>query len=136
MKESRLFLLARSFIIVVASVTIVSIGIDALAPGNGSGTKYTVLASVQPARYLVVDSNLQIKQVISNTRQDVVPYVMMNSLDGNQLPYTDAVRSQFLALKPSLNFSKAGVVYARNTSNTFLGAAKNVLRDISTFIFG
>jgi len=135
MKETRLILLARNFIIIVLSVSVASVTISALSPQDTT-QGYAVLASVQPARYIVVDSNLQIKQIVSNTAQDVVPYVVMNSLDGNQIPYTSAVQSQFAQLKPSLSFSKAGTVYKRNTSNSILGAIKNILNNISTFIFG
>ena len=136
MKTSRYFLLLRTFGIVIASILISSVAISAVSPNATSSEGYVVLASVQPARYIVVDSNLQIKEVISNTAQDVIPYVVLDSLDGSQMPYTSSIQSQFASLKPSLSFAKAGVVYKRNTSGSLSGALKNTLGTIRKFIFG
>jgi len=136
MTARRILLLVRTFVIVAASVLVSSITINALSPTPHSPQGYVVLASVQPARYIVVDSNLQIKQIVSNTNQDVIPYVVLNSLDGNQIPYTTTIQNQFTHLKPSLSFAKAGTVYQRNTSNSLNGALKNALGSLRKFIFG
>ncbi len=136
MKENRWFLLLRTFVIVILSVLVSSMAISALTPTAKTGQGYVVLASVQPTRYIVVDSNLQIKQVVSNTAQDVMPYVVLNGLDGHQIPYTTSIQNQFANLKSSLSFAKAGVVYQRNTSNSLSGAAKNALSTLRRFIFG
>jgi|GEM_PF-1378882 len=125
----------RSLAIIVISVLAVSLTINALAPDEARNS-YVVLASVQPARYIIVNDNLQITKIVSNTAQDVVPYVVLNSLDGEQLPYTKSVQTQFLALKASISFVTAGVVYTRRSSNSFLGAAQSVLTAVRKFIFG
>lgn len=126
----------QTIVIVAIGVSIVSLSIEALAPYQGGAGSYTVLASVEPARYIVVDSNLQIKQIISNTGEDVVPYVTLNTLDGPQLPYTSSVRAQFLSLKHTVSFSRSGIVYTRRTSGSLKGAIQSVGDALRKFIFG
>jgi hypothetical protein len=126
----------RSFVIVVVSVMVVNFTIEALVPNTNSGPSYQVIASVEPTRYIVVDRNLQIKQIVSNTAEDVVPYVLLNSLDGKPLPYTNSIRTQFLALKSSVNFSKAGAVYTKQSSGTVGDAVHKVTETVRKFIFG
>ena len=134
--SARILVTLRTVAIVVVSVAVTSVTIHALQPDGSAGQSYGVLASVQPARYIVVDSNLQIIQIISNTRQDVIPYVVMNSLDGSQIPYTNAIQSEFANVKGSLSFTKAGVVYERNSSGSVRGALKNIWRAVRVFVFG
>lgn len=136
MKREHILLVVRTVAIVIVSVAVTSMAISALSPTSQPSQGYTVLASVQPARYIVVDSNLQIKQVISNTDQDVIPYVVLSSLDGAQLPYTASIQHEFAELKPSLSFAKAGTVYERNNAGSLRGAFKSVLSSIRKFILG
>lgn len=71
----------------------------------------TIIASVAPARYIVVDDTFTIRNIFSNTDQDVRPVVFLHSLDGEEMPYSDSVRRQYQDLKPTLNFSQPGKVY-------------------------
>lgn len=72
----------------------------------------TIIASVAPVRYIVVDDTFTIRSIFSNTDQDVRPVVFFRSLDGEELPYSDSVRIQYQSLKPTLDFSRPGQVYA------------------------
>jgi len=124
-------------IITVASVLIVSSVVSALVSSNNpqSGS-YVVLASVSPVRYIIIDSNFRITEVISNTSEDVIPTVLINSVNGSPAPYTDSIRTQFTKLSHTIDFSKAGIVYQRSTRNAFIQAIINIWDDIKNIVFG
>ncbi len=73
----------------------------------------TVTATVLPTRIIIVDKNLTIQKIISNTSEDVRPIVYLETADGEEIAYSESVRREYSFLKPSLNFSKAGIVYER-----------------------
>ena len=74
-------------------------------------TSVTIIASVFPARYIVVDDTFTIRSIFSNTDQDVRPAVFLSSLDGEEIPYAESIRKQYQTLKPNLNFSQPGKIY-------------------------
>lgn len=71
----------------------------------------TIIASILPVRYIVVDDTFTIMEILSNTDLDVRPVVFLHSLDGEEIPYSESVRKQYQDLKPTLNFSQPGKVY-------------------------
>ena len=108
-------------------ITLILVGgiMHALGTNNGDNV-YTVAAVVEPHRYIVTDNNLQIKEIISNTNQDVRPTVLLNSIDGQEVPYSDSIRQQYQFLKRFTNFSQAGVVYMRPHRNPVVQAVDNI----------
>ena len=66
---------------------------------------------VPPTRIIIVDKNLEILQIISNTRKEVEPTVRIESEKGPELPLTESVLGQYQKIKPTLNFSKMGIIY-------------------------
>ena len=54
-------------------------------PPTGSMQTVTVTAAVPPARIIVVDDNLKIKSIASNTKEDVNPKVVLNNIDGKEI---------------------------------------------------
>lgn len=82
-----------------------------------ASNQFVVMATVLPERIIVVDDNLNIQQIYSNTKQDVRPDVYQNRADGPEVPYSDSIRIQYENLKSSINFSKPGQVYQRPASS-------------------
>ena len=50
--------------------------------GSAGGSTITVMATIQPHRIIIVDKNLTIETILSNTAQDIRPIVFLESLDG------------------------------------------------------
>lgn len=102
-----------SFLLTVALCSLISIVVSdfIVRAGSLSDSTITVMATIQPQRIIVVDKNLTIKTILSNTSQDVRPIVFLESLDGKLLPYSESIIEQYSVLKPSLELSKPGVVY-------------------------
>ena len=78
------------------------------------GAKLTVVATINPTRIIVVNDDLQIIKVVSNTDQDIRPIVVRGSEDGPEVAYGDSIIQQYQDLKGSLDFSKPGVLYQKD----------------------
>ncbi len=76
--------------------------------------KINMTLVVVPSREIMVDKNLKIISVVSNTPTDVLPRVFLENEDGPELPFSDSIKNQYQSLKPSLNFLKIGYVYERS----------------------
>jgi hypothetical protein len=85
-----------------------------------------MVLSVEPKRTIIVDRNLQITTIISNTKEDVEPVVYLETAGGIDLPYTESIEGQYKALKPVLDFGKSGTIYQRDT-NVLLALLKTIL---------
>lgn len=94
--------------------------------GESKHNKLTVTVTVEPVRTILVNKNLRIVQIISNTTEDIEPIVFLDSQDGVQLPYTDGIRTQYLALKSVTNFNKPGIVYERD-DRIFISLYKTII---------
>lgn len=97
----------------ITLVTVVLANALILATETASNT-ITVVATVLPQRMIIVDENLTIQKVISNTAEEIRPVVVLGEVDGKEIPYSQSIVEQYQSLKPSLNFSKPGVVYQRD----------------------
>lgn len=62
-------------------------------------------------RIIIVDKNLNILQVISNTKKEIEPTVRPENEQGMEISMTDYVSEQYSKIKPFINFSKTGVVF-------------------------
>ena len=91
-----------------------------------SGGTIIVLATVAPQRSIVVDENLTILQVYSNTTKDIRPNVYLDNIDGEEVAYSDSILHQYQAIKKSINFEKPGLVYQK-PSGGLSGIVRNVV---------
>lgn len=90
-------------------------------------------AEVPHVRVIIVDTNFKILQIISNTKKDVEPTVRIGNEKGPVIPLTETVMAQYQETKPTLNFSKIGVVY--DSRNIILFGIKLPDAVNNTFIF-
>ncbi len=102
-----------SFLCTVLICTVLSIIgsnwlLHAATPSNST---LTIMATVRPQRIIIVDKNFVITKIMSNTNLDMRPLVLLQTTDGAEIPYSESIANQYLALKPTLDFSKPGIVY-------------------------
>lgn len=102
-------LLSTVLFLVIATVVVIA--------QPSANTSFVVMATVLPERSIVIDDDLNIQQIYSNTKQEVRPNVYQDKISGPQVAYSDSIRSQYDDLKSSLDFSQPGLVYQRPTSN-------------------
>lgn len=107
----------------LAFIIITSLFVAATPTSNDS---VTIVASVAPLRTVIVDNDLNIIKIYSNTMQNVRPQVYLGGLDGAEQPFSDSISRQYQSLKSSLDFSKPGLIYQRP-----LGAVGSILRSIA-----
>jgi len=88
----------------------------ALALGQSSGT-IVVTAIVPPARYLLVNRQATIIEILSNTPSNVTPMVYVNSLRGSPLILTSAIDQQYEAILATADIAHPGVIYVRQVPN-------------------
>lgn len=98
---------------IITLVTVILANALILATETASNS-ITVVATVLPQRMIIVDENLTIQKVISNTAEEIRPVVVLGEVDGKEIPYSQSIVEQYQSLKTSLNFSKPGVVYQRD----------------------
>lgn len=98
---------------VIRAITIVFIVSSVVLIVESQTQRMSVTVTVDPHRVIIVDKNFTILQIVSNTEEDVRPVVFLDSQDGEEIPYTDSIREQYLYLKPTLNFLQPGIVYDR-----------------------
>ncbi len=106
-------------IVVVISLLLILLSIIYIYRPVKAQHKLSFTAEVAEARMIIVDKKLNIVQIISNTRNEVVPTVRVENQKGNVIAMTDTVLTQYEALKPTLNFSKIGKVYDRDDIRIF-----------------
>lgn len=102
----------RAFTILATAIALVFLTSILLAPEAQAQT-ITVTAAVRPLRTIIVDKNLLIQKIVSNTSEDIRPMVVLAVADGEELPYSESIQKQYEFLKPSLDFSKPGIIYTR-----------------------
>ena len=101
--------------------------------GETKNQSLSITLSVEPVRTIIVDRNLQIVTIMSNTKEDVRPVVFLDTQDGAELPYTEGIAGQYNTLKPVVNFEKPGIVYQRDTRVT-LAVFKTTLNFIQKLL--
>jgi hypothetical protein len=84
-----------------------------LAAADVSATaQYSVTATVLPARVIIIDNHHQVTEVLSNTRQEVIPTVYLRTIaPANQQPLSSAIYNQYLSLVPNAKRAQSGVLY-------------------------
>lgn len=75
----------------------------------------TVSASVMPARYIIIDKDQVIQQIISNCACDVAPKVLFGDSGGKEVGYSSKISAQFKQIELANKLDKSGVVYSRPT---------------------
>jgi hypothetical protein len=76
--------------------------------------KLVIVVTIQPHRIVVVDDDLVITKIISNTAEDVRPIVVRGAEDGQEVSYSDSIQEQYQTLKSQIDFSQPGIVYVRD----------------------
>lgn len=95
---------------VMRGVITVFVSVLAFAP-SVSAASTVITAQVAPVRHVVVDSDGVIQEVVSNTAENVLPLVHLGSMDGTQIPLSDDVRQQYVAIISQLDMHRTGYVY-------------------------
>lgn len=95
---------------------------------SNTDSQIIVLATVLPERSIIVDSDLTIQKIYSNTLREVRPNVYQDTISGPIVAYTESIQEQYEELSHSIDYSKPGLVYVR-PSNQFT----SFLRTISNF---
>lgn len=80
---------------------------------QGTSQTIAVSAVVAPHVYLVVNDSGQITQIFNNSHRESEPSVLVGSLSGPVGQFSPAIISQYANLKPSLDFSKYGILYQK-----------------------
>lgn len=86
------------------------------------------LIQTDPQRVIIVNKNLTIIQVISNTKKDVKPMVRLENITGTELPYTLSIQEQFFWMKMYFSFSDSHIEYDQRTG--MIGLMINSITDI------
>lgn len=123
---------AKNFVIALFSALATIVFTNAIlfaAEEKATGT-LTITATVRPVRILVVNPDLTIQEIVSNTSLDVRPLVVANTMDGPELPYSEAIRQEYAFIKPGIDFSKPGIVY-RHEDRFFQAVIKRTARTLS-----
>lgn len=82
-----------------------------LAAPQSSGGNVIITAVIAPVRYILVDDNYRVQEIISNSRTDVTPVVYKDRLNTAPISLTPAIASQYAAIMAHVNASHPGVIY-------------------------
>lgn len=110
MTKSRRLAIYRFCLATVAFAVLATAIILAVGPSTNT---INIVASVLPERSIVVDRDLTIQKIYSNTSEDVRPSVYVSSIAGPPTVYSEAIAEQYQSLKSSLNFKQSGLIYER-----------------------
>src|SRR5258708_7252714 len=99
--------------LILSTIVFLLVATTIVIARSDSGAQFVVVASVLAERSIVIDQDLTIQQIYSNTKDDVRPNVYQDKIDGSAVAYSDSVRIQYESLKKSLDFSKPGLIYKR-----------------------
>lgn len=103
------YLVIGWLIIVFASYTL---GYNAQACADTPVNTVTLTATIRPAKYLIVDNNREIKEILSNTKENVVPTVYINSISpGNMIPLSNNIYDQYISIAACSSINNIGAVY-------------------------
>jgi len=92
-----------------------------------------VTITVDPVRIIIVNKNLTITKIMSNTKQDIRPIVYLENEDGVELPYSESIMREYFFIKPSLDFSRPGIVYERE-ERLFPALIKRMIRTFFSIV--
>ena len=68
-------------------------------------------AVVLPHRYVVLNSENQIQQILSNTPLDTPPMFTVGAIDGPQKIASPELLKYYYSIADNLDFSKPGIIY-------------------------
>lgn len=101
-KVLRIFIFLTFFLLVIFSIFIYF---------KKSSQKISEDFKIPSTRIIVVDKNLNILMVISNTKKEVEPTIRLENEKGMEISMTDYISERYSKIKPFINFSKTGVVF-------------------------
>ncbi|HUD05339.1 MAG TPA: hypothetical protein VMR18_00245 [Candidatus Saccharimonadales bacterium] len=107
----------------------------ALAQAQTSGT-IVVTAVIAPVRYVLIDNKGNIKEILSNTKENITPKVYINSLSSSQATLTIQVYQRYEAIIDKVNTKRTGIIYQNKNKNSIRTAQRliNFIRDESVLL--
>ena len=84
-----------------------------------------ITATVKPARYIVIDKHEIITQIISNTKDNVPPYVCLRICQGLVLTPTPFVSRQYQQIITRLHDHRIGILYQAKVEPNRVKMPKN-----------
>ena len=138
--------LSGLFVVVLLCVSFFLIalvrGSPALALGQSSGI-IVVTAVVPLARYILVNHQATVIEILSNTPINVTPMVYVNSLKGTPLVLTPEIDQQYETILATVDGAQPGVIYTQQAPsllsklgsdllglNRFMSVLANTLKPI------
>ncbi|GEM_PF-5518940 len=100
-------------LVLLLVITFAVFSFDHYSRANAASGNVTIIATVSPQRIIIVDKNMIIQQIISNTALAVRPVVFLEKAGGEQLSYVESIRKQYQYLQSFVDFSRPGVVYEK-----------------------
>ena len=97
------------FIVLFISYTL---GYNVQACADTTVNTITLTATIQPAKYLIVNNNRDIKEILSNTKENVAPTVYLNSINpSNMIPLSNNIYDQYLSIAACSGTNQIGAIY-------------------------
>ncbi len=82
-----------------------------LAAPLTAGGSVIISASIAPARYILVDSHGRIREVLSNSPENVMPLVYKGRFNSAPITLTPAILSQYKTIMAHVDARHDGVIY-------------------------
>jgi hypothetical protein len=99
-------------IVFLISCLIISANLVAYANASSESGSISITAVIEPTRYILINSNRQITEVVSNTRELVTPLVILNSFNGPEQNYTTNIALQYQRILAGCKFqNNTGIIY-------------------------
>ena len=98
---------------------------------NQAPASIVVTAVVAPVRYVLVNQNIEIIEILSNTPLNVPPKVYQSSFKSNEIPLTTPIDKSYRDIIVKINTSKTGVIYSRQANQPVGLISMDSLRSLS-----
>jgi hypothetical protein len=107
-------LIVASVAFMVLDSTVIMNTCHALTNPPASSGSVTISAAIAPVRYILVDNQGKITEILSNSQENVTPIVYKNKLGSEPITLNQTIRSQYITLMTNINPDHNGVIYRRN----------------------
>lgn len=118
----RLLVSLRLLLVSVAVFTVLFVGTSPAFAAVVSGATTTITAVILPVRYVLLDNQGDITEIISNTTADVTPRVYETSFQSSELPLTPKLNQQYIKLLQGIQTTHFGTIYSRPPNQAFRAA--------------
>jgi len=86
----------------------------AVAPSPATNSSVVISAVIAPVRYILVNDQGIITEILSNSQENVMPTVYKNKLGSEPITLSRAIYSQYISLMTNISSNHNGVIYRRN----------------------